>query len=154
MMAVLWHDIATDVAGAKRHFSAALTIYETDFLAAAPDYKSVMAFQHAMQAGYTSFEAGLKRLFHMLDEPLPSGPDSRAVLLRRAGQPIPGVRPAVLDGALLAHADELRRFRYVAMYSDDDFDPRRAVLPVDTARAFIDGIDAALARFRATVNPV
>ena len=154
MMALLWHDIASDIASAKRHFSAALTIHEADFLGGAPDYRSVMAFQHAMQAGYTSFEAGLKRLFHMLDEPLPVGPDSHAVLLRRAGQPVPGARPAVLDGALLSQADELRRFRHVAMHSYDDFDPRRATLPVDAARAFIDGIDAALARFRATVDPV
>ena len=154
MMAVLWHDIATDVAGAKRHFSAALTIYNTDFLAAAPDYKSVMAFQHAMQAGYTSFEAGLKRLFHMLDEPLPLGSDSHAVLLRRAGQPIPGLRPPVLEGALLAQAEELRRFRHVAMHSYDDFYPRRATVPVDAARTFILGIDAALTRLRATIDPV
>lgn len=153
MMAVLWHDITADTASAKRHFSAALAIYDTDFRHAAPDYKSIMAFQHAMQAGYTSFEAGLKRLFHMLDEPLPLGTDSHAVLLRRAGHPVPGSRPAVLNDALLAQADELRRFRHVAMLTYDDFDPRRATLPVDAARAFIGDIDAALERFRANIDP-
>ncbi len=58
MMAVLWDDIAADVASMKRHLGQAVAIHR-DRMAETPDYIHAMAFQHAMQAGYTAFEAFL-----------------------------------------------------------------------------------------------
>lgn len=152
MMAVLWDDIAGDIASMKRHLGQAVAIHR-DRMAETPDYIHAMAFQHAMQAGYTAFEAFLKRLLHLLEEPLPTGPNSHAALLSRVGRPIAGARPAILDGDMLAHAETLRRFRHVAMHSYDDFDPRRATIPVEAAAAVVTGIDVAIARFRAAVDP-
>lgn len=112
-----------------------------------------MAFQHAMQAGYTSFESGMRRLLALLDEPLPLGPDTHAALLRRLGRPTHRSRPAVFDPELLAQLSELRRFRHVAMHAYDDFEPGRAVGPVEAARAYLGTIDSVLARFRAVIDP-
>lgn len=56
-------------------------------------YTEVMAFQHAMQAGYTSFEVGLRRAFAMIGEALPQRPDWHAVLLRRAASALENGRP-------------------------------------------------------------
>lgn len=152
MMALLWDDIAADLASARRHFGQAVQIYRTR-MAEAPDYVVAMAFQHAMQSGYTSFEAAMRRLLNLLDEPLPAGPDDHAALLKRLGRPVEGQRPAVLDALMLAHADELRSFRHVAMHAYDNFQPRKAAIPVESAEAFLAGIDATLARFRAAVDP-
>lgn len=110
-----------------------------------------MAFQHAMQAGYTSFEGGIKRLLALLDEPQPTGAD--AALPHRLGRPVEGSRPAVLDGPPLTQLSELRRFRDLAMHASDDFEPARAVAAVEAARVYLLGIAAALDRFRAAVDP-
>ena len=116
-------------------------------------YEAGMAFQHAMQAGYTSFEAAMKQLLALLEEPEPVGPDTHAALLRRLGQPIKGVRPALFDAALLTHLSELRRFRHVAMHGYDEFEPARATGAVDAARACLRGLAPALAAFRAALDP-
>lgn len=55
MMALLWDDIQEDLTSAKGHFAQAVTLYRTGV----GDYVSSMAFQHAMQSGYT--RAGLAR---------------------------------------------------------------------------------------------
>ncbi len=155
MMAALWADVAADLASATRHFGKAVALYDRELAqrSGPAAYVPAMAFQHAMQSGYTSFEAGMKRLLLLLDEPTPLGPDSPIALLRRIGEAIPGERPAILDADLLAQVAELRRFRHVAMHGYDDFDPRRAVISVDAARAFVSGIDGAIARFRASIDP-
>lgn len=149
MMALLWDDIDDDLASAKAHFTQAVALYA----AGVGDYVSSMAFQHAMQSGYTSFETAMKRLLHLVDEPLPVGPDWHAVLVKRLGRSIEGRRPAVIDDALLGRVEELRRFRHVAMHAYDDFEPRRAALPVEAAAAFLAGIDAAMSMFRRAVDP-
>jgi hypothetical protein len=152
MMALLWDDIGADLASSKRHFGEAAALYRNR-MGEEPDYVVAMAFQHAMQSGYTSFEAAMRRLLNLLGEPLPAGPDSHAALLKRLGRPIEGQRPAVLDAKMLAHVEELRGFRHVAMHAYDNFNPRKALLPVESAEAFLSGIDATLARFRAAIDP-
>lgn len=149
MMALLWDDIQSDLESAKAHFAQAVALYGTGV----GDYVPSMAFQHAMQAGYTSFETAMKRLLHLLDEPVPAGPDWHAVLTKRLGRAVAGRRPAVIDDGLLGRVEELRRFRHVAMHAYDDFEPRRAALPVEAAEAFLAGIDRAMATFRAAVDP-
>ena len=152
MMAALWSDIASDIASAKRHFGEAVALYGGP-LEARADYVTSMAFQHAMQAGYTSFEAGMKRLLHMLGEPMPYGPDSHAALTRRIASEMTGERPAVIVEPLLGQIEELRRFRHVAMHAYDDFTPAKARLPVEAAQGFVAGIDAAIATFRSRIDP-
>ena len=64
MTALLWDDIEGDLVSAKKHFAQAVALYGTGV----GDYVPSMAFQHAMQSGYTSFEAAMKRLLHLVDE--------------------------------------------------------------------------------------
>ena len=94
MTTLLWDDVF-DLASAKRHFGEAVHLHRTPS-PAVPAYVTNMAFQHGMQAGYTSFEAAMKRLLYLLDEPLPVGPAWHAALLKRLARPVPGSRPAVL----------------------------------------------------------
>ena len=109
---------------------------------------------HAMLAGYTSFEAGMKRLAGLLGEPIPTGADRHATLIARFSEPLTGLRPAVLDDAtLLGALDGLRGFRHVAAHAYDRFDEDRAALAVRDAETFLARIGPALARFRAAIDP-
>lgn len=56
MMAPLWDDVLADVASSRRHFGQAVEIFDRHLSGpGAPDhYVMAMAFQHAMQSGYTS----------------------------------------------------------------------------------------------------
>ena len=155
MMNELWSDIDDDLTSAKRHFGHAVRLFKSEQFkpGTAPDYLSEMAFLHAMQSGYTSFEAALKRLFGLLDEKLPVGSDSHAATLRRANRPIEGSRPAILDERLFLATNELRRFRHVAIHTYDYFDAVLAGAAVKAAEAFLVEIDPAIARFRAVIDP-
>ena len=155
MMAALWSDVAQDIGSARHHFTQALAIVPDcrfDHEDVGP-YIYVSAFMHAMQSGYTSFETGLRRIYAMLDEPLPVGSDWPAVMLRRAGKPLPGSRPAILDDVMVDAADELRRFRHVAMHVYDRFDGHRALEAVKAAKIFVAEIGPAIDRFRAAIDP-
>lgn len=155
MMALLWDDILADVTSSKTHFRHAVEMFDAGLATgdARARYAAAMAFQHAMQAGYTSFESAMRRLLTLLDEPLPIGPDAHAALLRRLGRPAQGSRPAVFDAATLAQLSELRRFRHVAMHAYDDFTPGRAAGPVEAARAYVVAIDSTLDWFRTAIDP-
>lgn len=155
MMAALWSDVFDDLASAKKHFQQAVAIFSEGALKtrSEPDYVHEMAFLHAMQSGYTSFETGLKRIFSLLDEALPVGRDSHAALLKRASRPLEASRPAILDPALFGAASELRGFRHVAMHTYDYFDADRAAAAVKAAQTFLTHLDPAIARFRAAIDP-
>ena len=113
-----------------------------------------MASLRAVQSGYTSFEASLTRLFALLDEPRPSGPEWQKDLVRRIAEPVPGARPASLDEPKLRRAiNGLLGFRPVAAHVYDEVDPDRAAVAVHEAETFPAGIGPALARFRAVVDP-
>lgn len=155
MMAERWRDIADDVAGAIRHFRAAVALFragEHD-VRTSDGYRDVMAFQRAMQSGYTSFELALRRILALLDEAPPQGPDWHAVLLRRLSRASEGDRPALLGRKLAIAADELLRFRHVAMHSYDHFDERKAALAVEAAEVFLQHVEADIATFRAAIDP-
>lgn len=156
MMAERWRDIADDIAAAARHFQAAIELFRMGGQdpATQAGYRDVMAFQHAMQSGYTSFELALRRLLALLDEALPQGPDWHSALLRRLSKPLEGSRPAVLGAPLARAADELLRFRHVAMHSYDHFDARKAALAVEAAETFLRHVEGDIAAFRATIDPV
>ena len=151
MMAVLWQDVLDDVSAAKRHFREAVAIFGNAGFA--PDYVNSMAFQHAMQSGYTSFEGALKRIFAMLDEPLPVGGDWHRDLVIRAMKPIPDERPAVIGEALVSPVLDLMWFRHVAMHSYDRFDVEKAAVAAGHARTFLAHIDGDIDRFRAAIDP-
>lgn len=154
MMAALWSDALDDLSSARAHFGEAIAMFEaSDFTKSGPDYLHRMAFQHAMQAGYTSFESALKRIFALLGEPLPVGADWRYALLRRASAPLEGLRPAILGAELSRAATELMRFRHVAMHAYDRFDVDKAGLAVRDAKAFLARMDEDLATFRSRIDP-
>lgn len=155
MMAELWSDVGDDLASAKRHFGNAVHLFKSEQFRAgsAPDYLPEMAFLHAMQSGYTSFEAALKRVFALLDEKLPVGSGSHSALLRRANRPIEGSRPAILDETLFLAANELHRFRHVAIHTYDHFDAVLAGAAVSAAETFLAEVDPAIAGFRAVIDP-
>ncbi len=155
MMAALWSDVEDDLASARHHFSMAVALFDREGFAARPpdDYYETMAVLHAMQSGYTAFEAGLKRVFLMLGEDLPVGGDSHALMLKRAARPMPGVRPAILSQALLRACNELRGFRHVAMHLYDRIEMSKAAPAIAAARLFVDAIGPALSAFRTAIGP-
>ena len=156
MMAVLWGDIERDVADSRRHFGKARQMFERLRGQSATEeyYFQTGAFMHAMLAGYTSFEAGMKRLMALLGEPLPTGSDWHSMLLRRLAEPVRGMRPAVIDDPdLLVALNGLRGFRHVAAHAYDIFDEDRAEVTVAQAQIFESSIGPTLARFRAVIDP-
>lgn len=155
MMAERWRDISDDLASSMRHLTEATALFRRNAgrMSLAESYLEVMAFQHAMQAGYTSFESALRRLLAFLDEGLPQGSDWHAVLLRRVSEPLEGLRPAILSKTVADAADELLRFRHVAIHSYDRFSERKAEIAVEAAEAFLSLVDAEIAAFRAAIDP-
>jgi hypothetical protein len=148
-----WLDIEADFASARQHLSEAVAAYRGGKIAGPEDYWNTMAFQHAMYAGYTSFEAGLERILQMLGEDLPVGRDWHRKLLERAASELPRDRPAILGPQLAEAAVELLRFRHVAMHSYDRFKPARAEPSVAAAETFLSLVDSDLQRFRSAIDP-
>ena len=155
MMAELWLDIEQDMQIACRHLQNAVDMLRTNRLGRGDpgDDTDEVAFKYRMQIGYTAFESALKRLLALLDEEAPRGSQSHADLLRRFRSPIAGRRPALLDESLYRAADQLRKFRHVAIHVYDDLELDRAALLVRDAETFLAGIGSALARFRAVIDP-
>lgn len=155
MMAERWRDINDDLASSTRHLTEAVALFRRSAgrMSLEESYLEVMAFQHAMQAGYTSFESALRRLLAFLDEALPQGSDWHAILLRRVSEPLERQRPPILSKAMADAADELLRFRHVAIHSYDRFSERKAEIAVEAAEAFLSLVDADFAAFRAAIDP-
>ena len=156
MMAALWSDVDDDIASSRHHFTMAIDIFDR-LARIAPGrdrYMVTAAFMHAMLAGYTSFESGMKRLLLMMEEPLPTGGRSHADLVRRISESQEGLRPAILPELALQRAVQgLMGFRHVAAHAYDLFDEDRAALAARDAETFLAGIGPALARFRAIIDP-
>jgi len=70
--------------------------------------KAALALHH----WYTALESAVERLLRHLDGALPEGGDWHRALMEEALRPLPGVRPALLRGALRDDLDDLRRFRH------------------------------------------
>ena len=155
MMAERWSDILGEIDSAKRHFSSASRIMSEApaDLRTNAGYDAAMALQHAMLAGYTSFENAVRRTLALLGEEMPVGPDWHATLLRRIAKPLPDRRPALLGAAVVKAAEELMRFRHVAMHAYDGFEFSRAVPAVSAAATFVAMIDADFAAFRSAIDP-
>ena len=126
-----WHDVRDELGTGIAHLDNACRLFDA-FDMADDDlraYANRMALMHAMQAGYTSIEAGLDRVLHLLGEERPQGPDWHKALLRRLASPLPEDRPAVISSELYRKLDDLRRFRHVAERTYDTFEPGRRGQP-------------------------
>lgn len=153
MTSARWDDVDDDIASAKLHFREAVKAFRSGKPSDQADYWNVMAFQHAMYAGYTSFEAALERIFGMIEEDLPTGRDWHRKLLERAAEERVGDRPALIGRTLFEAADELLRFRHVAFHSYDRFKPARAEPAIIAAEQFLAEIDDAVSRVRQALDP-
>jgi len=120
-----WHVVIRDIDSAELHFSHAVQLFDRLKAASKADevYIAEMAFQHAMQSGYTSVEAAIKRIFHTAGEPLPVGPSTHKELLRDAFEAYED-RPAIFTAPdVKRNLQVLRGFRHVAAHAYDDFEP-------------------------------
>ena len=149
-----WIEIEADARVAAEHFGAAAVLFDLGgFDAGGLDgYRARMAFLHAMQSGHASLERCLVRVLEMLDEERPQGESWHADLIRRVSAARPGLRPAILPGAVALAADETRRFRAVASRGYDSFDPARSSLAVDAARIVAAELLPSLSRFRNAID--
>lgn len=152
-----WVDVMADAQDASTHFGFAVQTFEAGGFGGETleAYRSRMAFMHAMQAGHTSFEAALLRIFAVLGEQRPSGDQWHRDLIARAARPMEGEngRPPILTRLLAAEADETRRFRNLATRSYGSFDPGKAAPAVAAARELAIAILPAVAAFRDAVDP-
>jgi hypothetical protein len=149
-----WLDVDDDLASAVFHFGRSVEIFnaggfEGEGLSA---YKSRMALMQSMQSGYSSLELALERVFEILGEEKPGGPNYHADLIRRARRDIEGDRPAILPHQLAEAVDEARRFRHVARRTYDDFRPDAAAPALQAAAVIRDQIVDAIAKFRRAVG--
>ena len=118
--------------------------------AAAPNRATLALISVDLHSYYTILESLIERLAVTLEGRLPPGPATQTELLRSAVRPLPGVRPAILDGSALDALDELRRFRHFFRHAyalDLRFDKLRRVL--DPFGALHGTVSADLARFTA-----
>jgi hypothetical protein len=89
----------------------------------------------------------------MIGEERPSGERWHADLIRRAAMDSPGIRPPILGTALVAAADETRRFRNVATRAYDSFEPAASTGAVEAARTLAAELTGGLAAFRSVLDP-
>ncbi|MCE6958726.1 hypothetical protein LAZ40_06655 [Cereibacter sphaeroides] len=115
-------------------------------------YRANMAFMHAMQSGHTSFESAMLRILNMLGEEKPTGESWHRDLIRRISRRLPD-RPAILDEATAAAAEETRAFRNLATRSYDTFAVERADPAVAAAGILADKVEAVVRDFRLRIDP-
>jgi hypothetical protein len=150
-----WLDVRDELTTGIAHLDNACRMFD-EFLLVGDDlraYANRMALMHAMQAGYTSIEAGLDRILHLLGEERPQGADWHKALLRRVASPLAEERPAVLSAELYRRLDDLHRFRHVASRTYDTFEPGQAHPAVDAARHVVANLMAEVDAFQAQVDP-
>ncbi|HEX4767856.1 MAG TPA: hypothetical protein VH414_16450 [Lichenihabitans sp.] len=96
----------------------------------------------------------MRRLLTLIEEPVPSGSEWHKDLVELIIHPVPDLRPAIIDDRKLARAlSQLRGFRHVATHVYNEFDRDPAALAVKAAETFLAGIEPAIARFRAVIDP-
>lgn len=109
---------------------------------------------HAMQSGYTSFEAALARTMALIGEERPVGPDWHKQLVERSASDVPGLRPAILPADILPLARKIRGFRHWAMHGyDEPFDPDEAAPTIEATRRLCPMLKPAFDRFAEAIDP-
>ena len=77
-----------------------------------PTVVELMASGGFLHNVYNGLENCLSRLAHGIDESVPTGNESHRLLIDQLSEPIPELRPALLDRELAARIDDYRRFRH------------------------------------------
>jgi hypothetical protein len=153
-----WADVEADVAAVILHFGNAIDIYERGGFDAPnhlEKYTRGYALMHAMQSGHTSAEAAMRRILDILREERPTGEDWHKTLITRLARPLTGehARPALLPQEVATDLNETLGFRHRAMHSYGDFDASKAVPAIEAAARLKESLPAAVASFRATIDP-
>lgn len=152
-----WLDVADDAADAALHFRNAGALHAAGRYGGGDldSYRDGMALMHALQAGHTSAEQALTRIFRILAEELPTGEDWHRKLIERAsranGKAHP--RPAILSPAVAADLDETRRFRNRATRAYGRFDAARVGPTLAAAARLATTFAADVERFEAAIDP-
>jgi hypothetical protein len=108
-----------------------------------------------LQNFYTAVEESLKRVALELDGGIPASDDWHRELLGQMALAIEAVRPRVIDDALHADLDLLRRFRHLVRHAyaaDFDWDEMQPALAA--AERVMRDLPAALGRVEETVRAV
>jgi hypothetical protein len=148
-----WLEIKDDVEACARHFSNAVILFKRGgFSVEGIDgYSAGMSFMHAMQAGHTSLENGLRRTLILLHEDLPSGESWHSDLIKRVSRTT-SKRPPILSKQSSDDADETRRFRNIAVRSYDSFLPQYAENAVKAAENLSQRVLLELKEFQTKVD--
>ena len=149
-----WLEVEDDFVNSAGHFKNAVALFMRGGFDV-PDiggYAAGMAFMHAMQAGHTSLENGLKRILTILNEDHPAGESWHSDLIRRVSR-VTAKRPAILDAETCSFADETRRFRNIAARSYDSFRPQNAKAAVAAAEALAQRMLPELLKFQDVIDP-
>ena len=149
-----WLEVEDDFVNAAGHFKNAVALFRLGGFdgPGIEGYAAGMAFMHAMQAGHTSLENGLKRILTILNEDHPAGESWHSDLIRRASRDT-AKRPAILDAETSSFADETRRFRNIAARSYDSFKPQNADAAVAAAEGLSQRILPELLKFQDLIDP-
>jgi ribonuclease HepT-like protein len=150
-----WIEIRANIDSAVRHFTDARRFYDLGAAEADDEMEQMaaMAFMHAMLAGHTSLEEAFRRIMGLVGEEPPTGDNWHADIVKRMGLPLEGLRPAFLGPDLIAHVQQTRKFRHVAVHTYDDFSWRHARDAVDSAAIVAGSIRSALESFQRELDP-
>lgn len=153
-----WVDVDADLTAMTLHFGNAVDLYARggfDIEEQLDRYARGYALMHAMQAGYTSAEASMRRILDLLGEDRPTGEDWHKALIARLATPLTGAyeRPALLTRDVAADLYETLGFRHRAMHSYGDFNAAKASPSIAAAARLRESFPLAVARFRETVDP-
>ncbi len=152
-----WLEVEDDFANSAGHLKNAVALFRRGGFEG-PNieaYAAGMAFMHAMQAGHTSLENGLKRILTILNEDHPAGESWHSDLIRRVSRDT-AKRPAILNAETSLFADETRSFRNIAARSYDSFKPQNAnaAVAVAAAEALAQRILPELVKFQDIIDPI
>ncbi len=127
----LWSDIDRDLGVAETNAAqAGERAASLRSGSAALSADSVLDREYAigvmLHNAYGAMESALERLILAVDGGLPTGPGDHTDLLRRAGAPIPGLRPEMITAETEALLQRLRAFRHVFRHAYGTYDYERA----------------------------
>jgi HepT-like protein len=153
-----WADVESDVVAVALHFGNAVDLHARggfNIENQLEKYARGYALMHAMQSGHTSAESAMRRILDILREDRPTGEDWHKALIARLAKPLTGehARPALLPHEVASDLYETLGFRHRAMHSYGDFDASKAAPAIEAAARLKDSFAAAVAEFRAAVDP-
>jgi hypothetical protein len=128
-----------------REVAAQLAALSGSLAVREPSVVELMAAGGFLHNLYNGLENCMSRLAHGVDESVPTGNDSHRLLVDQMSEPIPSLRPALLERELAARVDEYRRFRHAfrhMYYFDLDW-PRLLPL-IAGAPELLDAFEAAI----------